>query len=68
MSFLTPPTGLQVLKIVFDLDEAELEGHVPPDRVFLSKVSGILALKKLAAKGVQFQFECGEPEMLGKLL
>ena len=53
---------------MFDLDEAELEGDVPPDRVFLSKVSGILALKKLAAKGVQFQFECGEPEMLGKLL
>ena len=65
---LTCGTGLKILKIRLTLGHAQLEGHVPPDQVFLSKVSGILALKKLAANGVHVGFECGEREISGKLI
>ena len=51
---LTSGIGLRVLKIGINLHG--IESNLPKDQFFLSKVTGILAFKKMARKGIKVAF------------
>ena len=46
--------GWRRLKFVFCMDGTQAE--VDPDQVFLSKLTGILAFKKMSTSGVEIKF------------
>ena len=52
--------GLRRLKFVFYYDDAQAK--VDPDKVFVSKLTGILAVNKLFKMGVEIQFVPKDPE------
>ena len=53
-------TGLRKFEFESEADPPPVE--VVPDQVFLSKLTGLLAFKKMAEQGVQIQFVLKNPQ------